>query len=167
MDTIIKKKSICMVIEKYDGYRYKNTLKRLYDVESNCLKMPVIENEKPDMYENRRTIPMNNSDDNVGFLGCWEWSVEPNKHNPNKDFVKIKYIPDIRLIYVDIIEGIDNNLELINKIKRHYDMPPQIKDSSGLMVLYKVDDDNYSGIFIDVEYICNETYKIKSEVVYL
>ena len=93
--------------------------------------------------------------------------MEPNKHNPNKDFVKIKYIPDIRLIYVDIIEGIDNNLELINKIKRHYDMPPQIKDSSGLMVLYKVDDDNYSGIFIDVEYICNETYKIKSEVVYL
>lgn len=167
MDIIIKKKSICMVIEKYDGYRYKNTLKRLYDVESNCLKMPVIENEKPDMYENRRTIPMNNSDDNVGFLGCWEWSVEPNKHNPNKDFVKIKYIPDIRLIYVDIIEGIDNNLELINKIKRHYDMPPQIKDSNGLMVLYKVDDDNYSGIFIDVEYICNETYKIKSEVVYL
>lgn len=114
IDHNISLTSLCYVfIDTFDnGLR----LSRIADIENGILHKP-FKSERPDnYYENRDRLYHNSGPTIAGTIGVWDWSAEPNRNNPEYDYIKTYYVSNKSPVRIVVTKN-DSLEDLVKQLK--------------------------------------------------
>ncbi len=102
--------SLCMVTLDYDGRPWLN---RLFDVNDELVLGDFAEDSP------RRTrLYSKSGPSDEGYVGIWDWKVEPNASDPTKDYVTSIFNESYPVIEMVVLEGCSAVEDVIGKVTK-------------------------------------------------
>ena len=143
--------SICKVIEGPFNDPDNYLLKRLYDINDNSgvVEKVHIQDHKPPFFENRDRIYRNDGPNELDKIGVWLWNARPNNTNPEKDYVRSSYQPQIHLIFVKVLNEVESFDALTAQLKRGIEFGFDNAIKENWMILYRDTHSEYSGVYCE------------------
>jgi len=112
--------SLCCVNNEF--YDDKIWLTRLADISENGQVIPFVFNDDlPPRFENRERLIHKDGPNDIGFVGIWNWTAEPNYNDPTKDYVITTYNTTLCAIEIVILPDCGTVQEIVEKLKNGID----------------------------------------------
>ena len=143
--------SICKVIEGPLSDPDNYLLKRLYDIDdkSGVIERVHIQDHKPPFFENRDRIYKNDGPNELDRIGVWSWNARPNLTNPEKDYVRSSYQPQIHLIFIKKLDEVKSFDGLIARLKQGIEFGFDNAIKEDWLILFRNTSSEYLGVYCE------------------
>lgn len=150
-EVVFEAVSVCKVIEGMHSSPDDYLLKRFYDldVENGELHRVFFQDYMPRYFGNRDWIYKNDGPEALGTIGVWSWNSRPNNSDPDKDYVRSSYQPQIHLVFAKVLADVESIKELLEKVKCGIDFGFINACKENWMILFKDPVGDYSGVYCE------------------
>lgn len=109
-------------------------LKRIADINNGTIIYPQFYDDEPTTFYNRKYLYLSDhSNYDEGYVGIWEWSATYNHNDPNRDYVRTKFVPEECPMELEILEA--NSMdEVVALLKDGIDL---YMESNKILIGYK------------------------------
>ena len=131
-EEVIRQLSICEVMP--ENSLGNVMLKRIADINNGKIIYPQFYDDEPTVFYNRKYLYLSDPFQyEKGYVGVWEWSATYNHNDPNRDYVRTKFVPEECPMELEIVEA--NNVdEVVELLKDGIDL---YMESSKILIGFK------------------------------
>lgn len=152
--------SICRVVHSYTDQAWLN---RLADINNGRITAFEQDLDAPRYFGNRDRLFWRDGPDEDGYVGVWDWNAQPNKNDPDTDYVSTTHNSRVKLIEILEVPTCHSIPELTRYIST-----TQISIFSGRKILFTIPAENgvIRGILCDEHNFIKfgDKYKLNSSV---
>ena len=145
----------------YKRAKDKRTFLRIADIDSSENVTPF---NKFSEYEKYQYIFCHRGPSEIGAIGVWKWTVEPNKNDPKKPFFDANYIDNPNICQIIVDRNIVDTNQLVLKLKEGIQID-SFHSNISIMYVYG-EGDSYVGILVQKDNFESEGkyFKLKAKV---